>query len=581
MGLFTLSRDGLFPARADGTFAHPFGEPARRVAAGYTLQVFGKLNGQLPNLVDRGGDFIAHTGTLYFRDKTGSAALDPLYESFDGKRFPWSECRGHFAVIMKWHERLFLATDALGAYKVYHDRERRFFSSSFVAVRQTLPHVSIDKQGCYEYAWDGTTFGEKTFLSEIRMLRKGMLLELTPAPRVLDEWELEPWPVTTSFEDTAQYCASRLRGLFRIYTGASGRIRLPLSGGYDSRLLLALLLDAGVEPELFIYGRANGPEVKLARQVAASEHLRLELIDKRQQPSALGSVERMQRAHDFLDGWTEDGLFDNGSDAEDRLARAAGDRLLFNGSAGEIYRNFFNLPEGRYRLRHLIWAFYSYFTAYACTEVFDVDEYEAAMIADMQRAIRADGEWVTREQVEALYPLHRGRYWTARDASLNNRFGRALFPFLEASIIAGTESIPMAYKAYGRLEARIIQIIRPSLANYPTTRGFCPADPAPLRYRLGIQLNVLRPTWIRPYGYRLRHWRWHERPAFLGDAALQGVIDPALPTMRTFFHPERINDPVVFNRVCTMEWLSQRRLRRWTGRVATHMVELASESTTR
>lgn len=559
MGLFTLSRDGHYPWCSDGTFAHGFGEPAQRFAAGYTLQLFGKLNGLPPGLVDRDdGDFIAQTGMFYFRGKTGSAALDALYDSFDGKRFPWSECRGHFAIILRWHRRAFLATDALGAYKVYHDREQRFFSSSFIAVQQTQPRVTIDKQGCYEYAWDGTTFGEKTFFNEIRMLRKGMLLELTPGPRVLGEWDLEPAPpVTTSFEDTAQRCASRLRELFRMYVGAGGPFRLPLSGGYDSRLLLALLLDAGVEPELFIYGRADSAEVSLARQVAESVHLRLEHIDKRRQVSPLGIEGRMQRAHDCLDGWIEDGLFSNGVDADDRCARAAGDRLLFNGSVGEIYRNFFNLPDGRYQLRHLVWAFYSYFAPYACTSAFDVEEYQAEMIADMRRAIRIDADWVTRDQIEALYPLHRGRYWTARDAAVNNRFGRALFPFLEACVIQGTESIPIAYKAYCQLEARIIQIIRPSLANYPTTRGFCPAEPAPLRYKLGIQLNVLRPTWIRPYSYRLRHWRWRDRPAYLTDAAVAAVIDPMLPTMRTYFHPERIHDPVVFNRVCTMEWLSQ------------------------
>jgi hypothetical protein len=536
-----------------------FGESARRHAAGYTLHLFGKLNGFPPNLVDRGdGDFIAQTGTFYFQGKTGRAALDALYDSFDGKRFPWSECRGHFAVILSWRRRVFLATDALGAYKVYHDRERRFFSSSFVAVQQTQPRVTIDKQGCYEYAWDGATFGEKTFFNEIRMLPKGMLLELTPEPRVLSEWNLEPSPpVTASFEDTAQRCASGLRALFRTYVGAGGPFRLPLSGGYDSRLLLALLLDAGVKPELFIYGRADSAEVRLARQVADGEHLRLEQIDKTRKVSALGIEERMQRASHCLDGWSEDGLFDNGADADDRCARAAGDRLLFNGSVGEIYRNFFNLPDGRYQLRHLVWAFYSYFAPHACTSAFDVEEYEARMIADMRRAICTGADWVTRDQIEALYPLHRGRYWTAREAAVNNRFGRALFPFLEACVIQGTESIPIAYKAYGRLEARIIQIIRPSLANYPTTRGFCPAEPAPLRYKLGIQLNVLRPTWMRQYSYRLRHWRWHDRPAHLTDAAVEAVIDPMLPTMRTYFHPERIYDPYVFNRVCTMEWLSQ------------------------
>ena len=560
MGLFTLSREARFPVQADGTFSRAFGTPTRRSANGYTLDLWGKLNGLPPNLLDReGGDFIAQTGTFYFQGKTGRRALEALFERFDGKRFPWSECRGHFAIILRWQRRLFLATDALGAYKIYHDRARRIFSSSFVAVQELVPRVTIDRQGCYEYAWNGTTFGEKTFFNEIRMLRQGMLLELTTRPSILDEWNLAPpAPSTADFEETAQQCAARLRDLFKIYAaGTGGRFRLPLSGGYDSRLVLALVLDAGIRPELFVYGPREKGEVDLARRVADAEGLTIEHIDKQAQVCTLEATHRMRRAHDCLDGWGEDGVFDTGVDADDRLARAADDRLLFNGSVGEIYRNFFCLPDRRYQLHDLVSVFYSYFTPRACTPAFDVREYEAELTADMQRAVPIDGRWLTREQLEALYPLHRGRYWVARDAAVNNRFGRTLFPFLESAVIEGTSSIPIAFKQYDRLEARLIQLIRPSLARHPTTRGFCPDEPIPWRYKLMMQLNIRRPTWLRPYHYRLRYRRQRDLPSHLHEAVMRHVIDPELPVMRTYFHPEHIHDPDVYNRVCTMEWLSQ------------------------
>lgn len=569
MGLFTLTQEVLSPLGTDGTFSHVFGAPEERSAAGYTLRLFGKLNGLRPNLLDReGGDFIAQTGTFYFRGKTGPRALEALFERFDGKRFPWSECRGHFAIVLRWQQRLFLVTDALGAYKIYHDRDQRIFSSSFVAVQEVLPRVTIDKQGCYEYAWNGATFGDKTFFNEIRMLRQGMLLELTDRPRVVEEWNLAPpAPASASagFEETAQVCTAQLRDLFRIYaSGGGGAFRLPLSGGYDSRLLLALLLDAGVQPELFVYGPPEHRDVQLAHEIARGEGLRVEHIDKSTRTCTLDTRHRLQRAHDCLDGWLPFGIFDSGVDAEDRIARAAEDRLLFNGSVGEIYRNFFNLPDVRYQPRDLISVFYSYLSPRACTPAFDMHEYGAEMVADLRRTISFDGSWLTREQVEALYPLHRGRYWTARDAAVNNRFGRTVFPFLESAIIEGTESIPLAFKQYGRLESRMIQIIRPSLARYQTTRGFSPAEPVPLGFKLMSQLNIRRPPWIRPYSYRLRHLRPTAFPAHLHEAVLQHVIDPELPVMRAYFHPEHIHDAAVFNRVCTMEWLSQSPVRAGT-----------------
>lgn len=559
MGMFILSREAAPPALADGTFTQSFGAATRRTAGGYTLELFGKLNGLPPGLLDRDdGDFIAQTGTFYFRGQTGPRALAALFDRFDGRRFPWSECRGHFAVVLRWRRRLFLATDALGAYKVYHDRDQQTFSSSFIAVQERLPRVTIDKQGCYEYAWNGTTFGTKTFFHEVRMLCRGMLLELTARPTILETWNLAP-PARSEagFEETAQRCAAQLRALIRVYAAhPGGPFRLSLSGGYDSRLLLALLLDAGIRPELFVYGPRDG-EVGLARTVADGEGLALEHIDKSTRVCTLDVARRLERAHDALDGWNVTGVFDTGVDADDRLARAAGDRLLLNGSVGEIYRNFFNLPDRRYHLRHLVAAFYSYFAPRACTPAFDVREYESAMIADLQRTLPIDRAWVTREEIEALYPLHRGRYWTARDAAINNRFGRTVFPFLEPAALTGTASIPLAFKQYGRLEARMIEIVRPSLARYPTTRGFCPAEPVPWRYMLWSQLRIRRPPWLRPYSYRLRHRRPCDRPAYLRDEILRHLIDPTLPVMRAYFHPEHVHDPDVFNRICTMEWLSQ------------------------
>lgn len=132
-----------------------------------------------------------------------------------------------------------------------------------------------------------------------------------------------------------------------------------------------------------------------------------------------------------------------------------------------------------------------------------------------------------------------------------------MFPFLEATIIEGNESIPIAFKQYDRLQARLIQIIRPSLAHYPTTRGFCPDEPVPWWHELMSQLNIQRPPRIRPYNYRLRHRHQHVRPEHLREAVLRHVMDPELPVMRAYFHPEHIHDLNVFNRVCTMEWLSQ------------------------
>ena len=143
MGLFILSRrerpDPLQPAWLAAHRRHGFREPLRLTAGDWRLDLFGALNGLGPQLVQRdNGDFAACTGVFFYRGARGTAGLESLLDDFDGERFPWSGSRGHFAVIVCKAGRMFLATDALGGYKVYHDGGRTLLSSSFTALRANL-----------------------------------------------------------------------------------------------------------------------------------------------------------------------------------------------------------------------------------------------------------------------------------------------------------------------------------------------------------------------------------------------------------------------------------------------------------
>src|SRR5262249_43735135 len=225
LGLFTLSTDDV----ADGTIAASFGAPWRRRVRGWTVCLHASLNRRPPDVVEgEGGDFAAATGTFYYRGRTGLAALGALAADFDGRRFPGDDCRGPFAAILARCGRLFLASDALGAFRIYHDRARRLFSSSFLAVQQAQPRLTLDRQGCWEYAWNGATFGEKTFFDEIRMLRHGMLLAFDPpgVPSVIDEHRVPLAPAPRDFEATARAEVARLRALFATYAAGARRARM-------------------------------------------------------------------------------------------------------------------------------------------------------------------------------------------------------------------------------------------------------------------------------------------------------------------------------------------------------------------
>lgn len=559
LGFFVLARNDCAVANRNWWNAHARGGFDRKVslpAKDWTLCLSSKLDGSGPHFVRAGSDFAACTGIFFYRGKRLELGLESMLEDFEGPGFPWEACRGHYAVVVFKAGRLWLASDELGAYKIYRNLEGTVFSSSFSALRATLQTAVPDVQGIYEYAFNGATFGEKTFLQNIRQQRAGILYSFR------ESGQPQAWaPVVravsathTSVVDAADDYAERLRALFRIYASSNRGFRTALSGGYDSRLILALLLDAGVDPELYVYGAEGDPDVVVAKEIAQGEGLRLRHVDKdRIQDDRKGSPER---AWARFDSWKVDGLFDTGIDDEDRKQRGQGADVL-NGSGGECFRNFFYLRDRCYSPKEIVWSFYAQYDPSHVTSRFRPADYTSALVQDMRLALPDEprDEKLDRAQVEALYPLFRVRYWTGRDVGLNQRFGPLLFPFLEPSVFSGTERLPIGFKEHGRLEALILRKISPRLAQYMSSYGFPFSKEPPLRYRLKMALTLWRPPYLRKFSYRVRARLrpFRPRPQWFIEALEAAHLNPTLPAMSEFFRIGQISDMDVLNRVATVE----------------------------
>ncbi len=509
-------------------------------------------------------NFVVASGMFFFDGQFGRDALASFFAGLDVERPSLAGTRGQFCVLARKAGRTLCFTDALGCGKIYHTPDVSVVASAFIGVAESLDAVTLDEQGCYEYAWAHVPSGDKTFLREVRALPAGQALRLDGSPRLvaLPALDLfEPDAVDEAPKRLVDRHVQRARDSFALYARTFGdRLSISLSGGYDSRLALALALDAGVRPHVFTFRVAGLQDHHVAEHIAGKENLELEIVEK--------SIEETIPLEAFpdhvdgnycrFDGWKVDGLFDDGVDAADRQARVGDGRVKVNGGLGEIYRNFFYLPDGRYALREVVWSFFSQYAPSACTPLFSPKAYETAIGAEIARAIGAAGPHLDRAHVEAVYPLFRGRFWTAREISLNQYFGPCLFPFLEPVMIKGTPNIPIALKSYGIFEGRMIRAIHPALAAYPTNYGFSFAADPPRSYILKSQLTYRRPPLLRRYAYRIKRRTAAPRPYYLGADYLTSVLDVGFPYLRQVFHIDKINDANVFNRIATMEYVCQR-----------------------
>lgn len=180
------------------------------------------------------------------------------------------------------------------------------------------------------------------------------------------------------------------------------RIATVLSGGYDSRLMLSLAFNAGITPDVYVYGTDNSPDVLVAKSIANSESFKINHINKARHPKPTpDQYGKIVRDNFYaFDGYPAESIFDFGANMATRRERAKNDTLILNGGGGEIYRNFFYMPDGEYTVDQLLDVFYRRYTPDLCTGRFEELIYRDNLKRKIMRALRLKGEKMTRTQFE-------------------------------------------------------------------------------------------------------------------------------------------------------------------------------------
>jgi hypothetical protein len=344
------------------------------------------------------------------------------------------------------------------------------------------------------------------------------------------------------------------------------RVRCALSGGYDSRLILAFLRRHGIKPSLYVYGRAAERDVQLAAEIARREGFVLDVIDKDNRPIIPAEV-FLETAHrNFLatDGYGYAGIFHNGAETEELTRRVLGDTIAIHGGGGEIFRNFFYLPNRGYTINKLLWSFYSQFNPAACTAGFDSGSYYHELERKVMDVLGSDEPRLSRPAIEWLYHRFRCRAWNGKVDSISGRYGFTAMPYLERSITEHASALPLRWKNHGAYEAELIRRVDSRLAGYPSIYGHDFSGPPPLSRRLLDYLTYLRPPWLRRYTYRLKCFRRRgDWPAYMASRYRDAVLPGGITVPRRLFRLDRVGDPLQYTRILSLEYV----LRQFGSRV--------------
>ena len=507
-------------------------------------------------------------GTLFYRGAAGREALPRLADDRRAGRIDWSVLHGSFAVLIAEADRVTLLTDRTGTLHLHGSDDGAVFCTSFLALAETLPKLTVDEDGFYDTVFHEAPHGGRTLFAQIRLIEAGRSIEITDRVTWGDTPALSPGPLDDQpLDKAAERCLAALTTPFTDYVaGFADRIDTALSGGYDSRLILAMLRRAGVAPLVHVYGRPQDDDVTTARRIAEGEAFPLAHTDKSDfDPVPVEAfADIVERNCLAFDGCPNDGLFNNGADLVTRRQRCADGELMLNGGGGEIFRNFFYLPDRPMAALDVVGAFYSQYNPVVCTDRFEEKGYRARLASLIADSVGGEGIRLTRQQVELAYPLFRCRYWMGRNNSVNNRLGFAVTPFCAAEPILAAAMMPLALKNAGLLQARMIALADPQLAAYPSAYGFSFAGPPPAGYRLKATLDRWRPLALRTNAYRLKHRRPAPPPLYLSEPYRCAVLGPRFELVTRYVDPAKATDGRQLNRICSLEYL----LRRLGGRLA-------------
>lgn len=556
--LYVRKAPGMQPVPARPTLEEPE----------FVLFLFPKRFAKTEQLVRLpGGDFVAAVGTLFYKGRMGGPALHALYADFGGPADLFSELRGQFAVLVRKHGVLSCFNDYFGNYHIYADERASVVSSSFLAVVQRLEAVEPSPQALYEYVFDAATYGAETLVRGVRRLDHSRIHEL-PGRSHAKRCALTRCEPPARFDDQVDAANAQLLAYLRMLREHFGDdIIIGLSGGYDSRLLLAAASNAGIRPRLFVGGATESSDVRVAKALAHDMGLRLEHFDTGQLPAP--SPERfgamVQEKFDHYDGAGIRGAVNDGEEYRWRLRRMALCRLELNGGGGEIYRDFWKIPNRRIALGDFVaktLEFKNFDKMAAATARFERRAYREALTEKLKSLLKTDT--LGQEQVASLYTVLRSTFFAGPSNKELNRLGYSLLPYAEPSLACPSYGIALRHKVYGRFESEMIRRLHPRLAAYPSSYGHRLCDPPPLARRLRESAERhcrnLLPLALVFAGYRMlrKKNQYNSSPYFYAEPYLRAIVEPDNLRVAEYFDLPKVralDDPFVLSRLLTVELL--------------------------
>ncbi|MBK8980134.1 MAG: hypothetical protein IPM29_29895 [Planctomycetes bacterium] len=392
-----------------------------------------------------------------------------------------------------------------------------------------LGEPALDAVGCQEFLATGILYEDRTLFRDVRRLPPAAVVWLGAAGplRNAQTWQigaLEPGSLAAAAAVDA-FGAGMRDAVRRAARGAERPI-CDLTAGWDSRLLVAFLLDAGIAFDTTVTGDASSADVRLSLRIADAFGLRHHVIDTPTPPD----LALLEEARALCDGEVD--VLDYARIASVQRALLPRFGTSWNGSFGEVARGYWweilePSPGAVARLDAARVASQRYAKGAIATRLWPESErldplrHMTEVVARCDAAIDRDAPLGFR--LDHAYLRMRMRCWQGRIASSTDRLRACLSPLIFRSVLEPLLRTRPEDRARNRLARRTLARFAPELAALPLEAGG-PALPmsAANAWRFAPELMNL----VRRATRKLLRGRGSPEPAFARDARLALWRDP-------------------------------------------------------
>ncbi len=190
---------------------------------------------------------------------------------------------GFVMIIPKNTSKVILYNDLYGIFPIYHYHRNDCFilSDSFTEISRHIENLTIDYHAISDYFLLNYTLNDRTLTKEIHRLEGGSRLEISNGGATVNkitdiaEYIMESGYAKINYSSLQRSLVENIR--HNIIPGK--KINLALSGGFDSKVALAILMSSGEDFSAFTFGAKGSIDHKAAMSIAEQFHLHYQLIE--------------------------------------------------------------------------------------------------------------------------------------------------------------------------------------------------------------------------------------------------------------------------------------------------------------